>query len=262
MSVLVERADGTPLAESPATPSRRKTRSATAEAAAAGRVMYVKGAPEAVLERCSYIRDPSHPDRVTPLTPHLRSRIAGKLLEWADQDALRVLAFACVDRPSLKEGLQIEPQQYINYEKDMTFVGLVGMLDPPRPEVIASVRRCHDAGVRVIVITGDNKNTAEAICKQIGVFPMDANLEGHSYTGREFDDMTEEQQKSAIRRANLFSRTEPAHKQKLVDLLQQEGWVVAMVGWGGFQRSIRLSANRLPSCLNSDRRRSQRCSCP
>ncbi|KAJ3062457.1 hypothetical protein HK102_008759, partial [Quaeritorhiza haematococci] len=136
----------------------------------------------------------------------------------------------------------------------MTFVGLAGMLDPPRAEVLSSIQTCAAAGIRVIVITGDNKKTAESICRQIGVFPpktsslknsgstaslpdaidagfgegSDDDLKGLSYTGREFDDMTLEEKKSAVRRANLFSRTEPSHKQELVDLLKSEGWVVAM----------------------------------
>lgn len=108
----------------------------------------------------------------------------------------------------------------------MTFVGLVGMLDPPRPEVADSITRCKNAGIRVIVITGDNKNTAESICHSIGVF-SDSNA--RSYTGREFDAMSPKEKIHAVRSADLFSRTEPTHKQELVDLLKNEGWVVAMV---------------------------------
>lgn len=115
----------------------------------------------------------------------------------------------------------------------MTFVGIIGMLDPPRPEVADSISKCKEAGIRVIVITGDNKNTAESICRSIGVFPeTDADgldISKRSYTGREFDAMTPAQKKEAIHTADLFSRTEPSHKQELVDLLKNEGWVVAMV---------------------------------
>lgn len=115
----------------------------------------------------------------------------------------------------------------------MTFVGLVGMLDPPRSEVHDSIVKCRVAGVRVIVITGDNKKTAESICRKIGVFPDDdSDLTGRSYTGREFDMMSIEEKKEAIRNADLFSRTEPTHKSELVDLLKNEGWVVAMVKLG------------------------------
>src|SRR6266496_4907643 len=102
----------------------------------------------------------------------------------------------------------------------MTLAAVVAMLDPPRPEVAEAINRCHNAGIRVVVITGDNKHTAESICRQIGVFTPDENLSGKSYTGREFDEMSLEQQLHVAQTANLFSRTEPGHKSLLVDLLQ------------------------------------------
>ena len=114
----------------------------------------------------------------------------------------------------------------------MTLVAVVAMLDPPRPDVAAAISRCHDAGIRVVVITGDNKQTAESICRQIGVFTPDEDLSGKSYTGREFDQMSFEQQLHVAQTANLFSRTEPSHKSLLVDLLQSSGEIVAMTGDG------------------------------
>jgi Ca2+ transporting ATPase len=114
----------------------------------------------------------------------------------------------------------------------MTLTAVVAMLDPPRPEVAEAIRRCYDAGIRVVVITGDNKETAESICRQIGVFTQDEDLTGKSYTGREFDDMSPSEQRDAALTANLFSRTEPGHKMMLVDLLQSEGEIVAMTGDG------------------------------
>ncbi|RKO92546.1 hypothetical protein BDK51DRAFT_20418, partial [Blyttiomyces helicus] len=169
-------------------------------------VLFVKGAPEQVIERCAYVT------------------------EWGSTESLRVLAFAVVDKANIPE--KIDPAQYAQYEANMTFVGLVGMLDPPRPEVRESIRKCKQAGIRVIVITGDNKKTAEAICRQIGVFSEKQTIEGLSYTGREFDDMSPQEKKEAVHRANLFSRTEPTHKSQLVDLLKNEGWIVAMTGDG------------------------------
>ena len=103
------------------------------------------------------------------------------------------------------------------------------MLDPPRPEVKSSISKCRVAGIRVIVITGDNKKTAESICRQIGIFAPRENLEGKSYTSREWEEMSAEQKCDAVRRASLFSRAEPSHKQELVDLLKNDGCVVAMV---------------------------------
>src|SRR5262245_35937465 len=114
----------------------------------------------------------------------------------------------------------------------MTLVGVVAMLDPPRPEVSDAISKCHDAGIRVVVITGDNQLTAESICRQIGVFGLDEDLTGKSYTGKEFDEMSPEDQLRAAQTANLFSRTEPAHKSVLVDLLQSTGAIVAMTGDG------------------------------
>jgi Ca2+ transporting ATPase len=111
----------------------------------------------------------------------------------------------------------------------MIFVGLVGMMDPPRPEVREAIQTCRRAGVRVIVITGDNKKTAESICRLIGIFGDNEDLTKKSYTGRDLDDMSDSQKLDAALHANLFSRTEPNHKQELVNILQQSGLVVAMV---------------------------------
>jgi len=114
----------------------------------------------------------------------------------------------------------------------MTLVGIVAMLDPPRPEVAEAIRQCYDAGIRVVVITGDNKQTAESICRSIGVFHPTEDLTGKSYTGREFDEMSPEEQLHVATTAHLFSRTEPGHKSMLVDLLQSSGAIVAMTGDG------------------------------
>lgn len=114
----------------------------------------------------------------------------------------------------------------------MTLVGVVAMRDPPRPEVPEAIRKCHGAGIRVVMITGDNKQTAESIGRQIGILGPDENLSGKSYTGREFDEMSPEEQLRAAQTAKIFSRTEPTHKSILVDLLQSTGAIVAMTGDG------------------------------
>ncbi|KAK9768478.1 hypothetical protein K7432_000888 [Basidiobolus ranarum] len=195
--------------------------------------LYVKGAPESVLERCTRVRLGSSNSEVE-LTPQIRESILRKMNEYGGKMSLRCLGLASVSGVSgdVSQWNLRDPSKFIQHEQNMTFVGLVGMIDPPRPEVRDAIMKCKTAGIRVIVITGDNKNTAEAICRKIGVFDEDEDLVGKSYTGREFDDLSIQEKKNAVLRANLFSRTEPTHKSALVDLLQSAGHVVAMTGDG------------------------------
>ncbi|KAG0201772.1 hypothetical protein BGX28_005517 [Mortierella sp. GBA30] len=213
------------------TSTDRKTRSGAVSASTAS--LLVKGAPESILERCTSVRL-SAASEVVPLTAGLRAAILEKVLDYGEGQALRCLGLAVVDNqsPNLNDWDLKSPESFYKYEQNMTFVGLVAMLDPPRPEVAAAIAKCKTAGIRVIVITGDNKNTAESICRKIGVFSKHEDLKGKSYTGREFDGLSEEEQRLAVSRASLFSRTEPTHKSKLVDLLQSMGEVVAMTGDG------------------------------
>lgn len=189
--------------------------------------LLVKGAPESVLDRCAFVQIGN---KTSPLTASLRDDLNTKLLEYGAQ-GLRTLAFAFLaDVDSDAAHYKTESSvNYIGFEQQMTFVGFVGMLDPPRPEVAGAIAKCRSAGIRVICITGDNKNTAETICRQIGIFGAEEKLEGKSYTGREFDALSQKEKVQAVLRASLFSRTEPGHKLQIVDLLQNEGLVVAMV---------------------------------
>ncbi|NXC36228.1 AT2A1 ATPase, partial [Campylorhamphus procurvoides] len=113
-------------------------------------------------------------------------------------------------------------------QTDLTFVGCVGMLDPPRIEVASSIKLCRQAGIRVIMITGDNKGTAVAICRRIGIFGEDEEVSGKAYTGREFDDLPLGEQREACRRACCFARVEPTHKSKIVEFLQSFDEITAM----------------------------------
>lgn len=193
--------------------------------------LFVKGAPESILERCSYVRIGKE---THPLTDDVRQAILTQVTTYGTgKDTLRCLGLATVDNPATKEDMDLsDPKYFVQYETDMTFVGVVGMLDPPRSEVRASIAECREAGIRVIVITGDNKNTAEAICRRIGIFGETESTVGLSYSGREFDDLSEAEQRDACRHARLFSRTEPSHKSAIVEYLQGDGDVAAMTGDG------------------------------
>lgn len=194
--------------------------------------LLVKGAPESILERCSYVLQGPEGSRVSLTKSHAKL-LSEEVVEYGNR-GLRVMAIASVNDVSgnalLKKASTTE--DYAKLEQNMTLIGLIGMLDPPRPEVADSIKKCRQAGIRVIVITGDNPNTAESICRQIGVFGPNEDLTGKSYTGREFDSLSEAEQIKAVQNASLFSRTEPSHKSKLVDLLQSMNHVVAMTGDG------------------------------
>ncbi|KZP20856.1 calcium-transporting ATPase [Athelia psychrophila] len=207
----------------------RKMMSVLAKLNGSGALL-VKGAPEAVLDRCTTVMVQG---QVLPLTSQLRAAIAERTGVYGHQ-GLRTLALAYVAVQDLDTTHyhSESSQEIAKFEQNLTFVSLVGMLDPPRPEVRLAVANCKAAGIRVICITGDNKGTAETICRQIGIFGEDEDLTGKSYTGRELDDLSHEEKVAAVQRASLFTRTEPSHKSQLVDLLQGLGLVVAMTGDG------------------------------
>uniref|UniRef100_A0A9J7XDM7 Calcium-transporting ATPase n=1 Tax=Cyprinus carpio carpio TaxID=630221 RepID=A0A9J7XDM7_CYPCA len=193
--------------------------------------MFIKGAPEGVIDRCQFVRVGK--DRV-PLTMAVKEELMSTIRDWgAGRDTLRCLALATRDSPPPEDKMDLENSaKFSEYESNLTFVGCVGMLDPPRKEVIGSIKLCSKAGIRVIMITGDNKGTAVAICRRIGIFSEDEDVEGRAYTGREFDDLTPEAQREAVKRARCFARVEPAHKSKIVAYLQSFDEITAMTGDG------------------------------
>jgi Ca2+ transporting ATPase len=196
-----------------------------------GPKMFVKGAPESVLDRCQFVRVGNQ--RV-PMTPSIKNEIMKEVKHYGTgSDSLRCLALATVDEPRNKNDMNLtDATQFIHYETNCTFVGVVGMLDPPRAEVVDAIKECRHAGIRVIVITGDNKATAEAICRRIGVFNETESTDGKSFTGREFDELKPAKQAEAVRNARLFTRVEPTHKSKIVEYLQMDGEITAMTGDG------------------------------
>ncbi|KAK1562822.1 hypothetical protein Q3G72_017652 [Acer saccharum] len=202
--------------------------------------LLVKGAVENVLERSSKMQllDGS----VVPLDHNSRSLILDALREMST-GALRCLGFAYKDElPDFEtydgnddhpaHALLLNPSNYASMESELTFVGLVGLRDPPRKEVYQAIEDCRAAGIRVMVITGDNQNTAEAICHEIGVFEPNEDIHLKSLTGKEFMELRDK--KSHLRQGGglLFSRAEPRHKQEIVRLLKEDGEVVAMTGDG------------------------------
>ncbi|KAF3497917.1 hypothetical protein DY000_02057973 [Brassica cretica] len=187
-------------------------------------VMFSKGAPESIIARCTKLLCNSD-GSVVPLTAASRAELESRFTSFGDE-TLRCLALAFKTVP--------HGQQTISYdnENDLTFIGLVGMLDPPRKEVRDAMLACMTAGIRVIVVTGDNKSTAESICRKIGAFDNLADFSGLSYTASEFERLPAMQQTTALQRMTLFSRVEPSHKRMLVEALQNQNEVVAMTGDG------------------------------
>uniref|UniRef100_A0A8C2DMP3 Calcium-transporting ATPase n=1 Tax=Cyprinus carpio TaxID=7962 RepID=A0A8C2DMP3_CYPCA len=193
--------------------------------------MFVKGAPEGVLDRCTHIRVGGNK---VSLTAAMKEKIMSVIREYGTgRDTLRCLALATRDNPLSKESMVLEDSnRFIEYETDLTFVGCVGMLDPPRAEVAASIKLCRQAGIKVIMITGDNKGTAVAICRRIGIFGEHDDVSRMAYTGREFDDLSAATQREAVLTARCFARVEPSHKSKIVEYLQSYDEITAMTGDG------------------------------
>ncbi|MCI4380645.1 hypothetical protein PGIGA_G00242400 [Pangasianodon gigas] len=193
--------------------------------------MFVKGAPEGVIDRCTYVRVGA---TRMPMTQGIKDKIMTVIREYGTgRDTLRCLALATRDSPLRKDEMVLsDTARFAEYESDLTFVGCVGMLDPPRAEVAASIKLCRQAGIRVIMITGDNKGTAVAICRRIGIFSEDDDVNNMAFTGREFDDLSPQLQREAVMAARCFARVEPSHKSKIVEFLQGFDEITAMTGDG------------------------------
>jgi calcium-translocating P-type ATPase len=185
--------------------------------------VHTKGAPEAVLARCTAIMD----DRGSPapLPPGKRHEVAGVVDGYAAR-GLRVLAFAT---RRLGPGAPV-PERREDAERDLCFLGLAAMADPPRPEVADAVARCHTAGIRIIVVTGDHPLTAAAISRQLGIGGPDSPV----ITGSELDRMSEADLDRILRSDEelVFARASPEAKLRIADALRAEGHTVAMTGDG------------------------------
>lgn len=201
--------------------------------------LLVKGAVENLLERSSFVQ--LFDGSIAELDQVAKNAILDSLHDMSGS-ALRCLGFAYKedledfasydgeDHPAHE--LLLNPSSYSDIEKNLIFVGFAGIRDPPRKEVRQAIEDCRAAGIRVMVITGDNKNTAEAICREIGIFGSHEDINLRSLTGKDFMELSDK--KSHLRKTGglLFSRAEPRHKQEIVRLLKEEGEVVAMTGDG------------------------------
>ncbi len=182
-------------------------------------VAYVKGAPETILELCSHVLENGKEVKLTQAK-------ADKVLQANEQlasNALRVLAMAYKRLSSAAETLEDNA-----LEQDLVFVGLQGMIDPPREEAIQANKTCQKAGIRTVMITGDHKLTAVAIAKEVGIF-REGDL---VLTGVELDALGDAQFENEVEKVSVYARVSPEHKLKIVNAWRKKGHIVAMTGDG------------------------------
>ncbi len=202
--------------------SERKLMS-TLHTQADGRVLVaVKGAPDQLLKRVTQI---DIDGQVRPITDEDREEILRVNKSLAKQ-ALRVLMMAYKYEKAIPADLRSEV-----VENNLIFAGLVGMIDPERPEAADAVRVAKEAGIRPIMITGDHQDTAEAIAKRLGI--IDENdTEDHVFTGAELNELTDEEFQKVFKQYSVYARVSPEHKVRIVKAWQNEGKIVAMTGDG------------------------------
>ena len=174
-----------------------------------------KGAPDVLLERCDFVRKSSG---IVPLDLTEKEKIQKKIAEFSGQ-GLRVLAFAYRES---------EGPLTIESEENLIFLGLIAMMDPPRPEAVQAVADAKRAGIRTVMITGDHKITASAIAKKLGIY-QEGDL---AVTGGELDAMSEEELLEKLEKICVYARVSPEHKIRIVEAWQKKGRIVAMTGDG------------------------------
>ncbi|SEH15438.1 Ca2+-transporting ATPase [Natronorubrum sediminis] len=209
--------------------SARKRMTTVHETPDGGPVAYTKGAPETVLERC----DRELVDgELVELTDERRDEIEARNEDFAE-DALRVMGFAF--RPDVPDDQTERPDETV--ERRMVFLGLQGMLDPPRPEVTDALAGCLDAGIDVVMITGDNAVTARAVGEEIGLRSTTV------ISGPELEEMSDDRLAEVVEDVDIFARTSPEHKTRILQTLQAKEHTVAMTGDG---------VNDAPAVKNAD----------
>lgn len=190
-------------------------------------IMLTKGAIDVILDRVDHIMKDGQICNITSEDIENIKNVNQKMSE----NGLRVLAFA----QKQLNNIEID----LNEEYNLTFVGLISMIDPPREESMQAVKDCHMAGILPVMITGDHKVTATAIAKQIGIF-KDGDI---SLTGTELDNMTNEELSKILNKVSVYARVSPEHKIRIVNLWQEKGNIVAMTGDGVNDAPALKSAN-------------------
>ena len=185
-----------------------------------GKVAYSKGAPEVISDSCTRIYSEGIERE---LTGQDRKRILQVNQEMA-AGALRVLGLAYKSLPGKELGSEVVE----GAEEEMVWLGLVGMIDPPREEVKGAVKLCDQAGIKSVMITGDHKLTAVAIAKELGILKE----RGMALTGAEVDKLSDEEFEALVGKIDVYARVSPAHKLRVIEALQGKGHVVAMTGDG------------------------------
>ncbi len=179
--------------------------------------VHAKGAPETILSRCTHIMRNGRRSRLTGAD---RDHILGANQGMGD-DALRVLAVAT-------RSIRGRGASRREAESGLTFLGMVGMIDPPRDSVRNDISLCRKAGIKVVMITGDHRNTALAIARELGISQGDSR----SLTGEELDGLSDSQLRSAVGQVSVYARVNPEHKVRIVEALSQKGHIIAMTGDG------------------------------
>ena len=219
----------TRIGEVPFTSERKLMSVVYTDAAHDTTVMLSKGAPDVLLERCTHVRVDGVAQELTPsLREHFTAEITGM-----SSRALRTLAVAYRDLSddevaAARAGGEGDEDRFDQVEKGLTLAGVVGIIDPPRPEAADAVAEAHRAGVRVLMITGDHPATAGRIATDLGIVGPGARV----LTGRELSGMDAPALRAAVREVSVYARVAPEHKMRIVSALQAQGHTVSMTGDG------------------------------
>jgi Ca2+-transporting ATPase len=200
--------------------STRKMMSVIVKMPGGEHLLVAKGAPDVMLSRTGTLR--SHGDEI-PITDETRTHVEAAIAEFGAR-SLRTLAVAY--RRVDPEHLELGPEQH---EESFVLLGVHGIMDPPRPEVVDAVAQCWSAGIRTVMITGDHAATAQAIAEEIGIKHSEDDL---VITGSELEDTSDDELRELVPQAAVFARVTPEHKLRIVKALQANGKVVAMTGDG------------------------------